>query len=45
MSNSKRYAYELCEKYRDSYPLPTQYMEWENSSFYQATNQSSQVIS
>ena len=29
MSNSKRYAYELCDKCRDSYPLPIPYMDWE----------------
>ena len=29
MSNSKRYAYELCDKCRDSYPLPIPYMDLE----------------
>ena len=29
MSNTKRYAYELCDKCRDSYPLPIPYMDGE----------------
>ena len=38
MSNSKRYAYELCDKCRDLYPLPIRYMDWENNSFYQSSS-------